>query len=147
MPTLCVVCYALLVLFSAHSLVLQHEGKPYKTPVNRSVHYSRCQLYIAEHKTKSGADGRPGMISYVSNFRASLCLTVHFPSVFARRVGVRNPCWDPINYRWKWDRVLLATDPPVSGLKKVPFQWPTQEVRDHKERQIPSLSLYRTFFF
>ncbi|KAG1780315.1 hypothetical protein EV702DRAFT_1082072 [Suillus placidus] len=93
-----------------------HEGKPYKTPVNRSVHYSRCMLYIGEHVRKATSPGeQPKAIS-----------------VFARRIGVRDPHWDPILYRWNWKRLVLATD-PYTPKTKIELEWPQPEERDHQE--------------
>ncbi|KAG1773903.1 hypothetical protein EDD22DRAFT_976011 [Suillus occidentalis] len=93
-----------------------HEGKEYKTPVNRSVHYSRCMLYIGE---------KMGMVTSAGEQPKSI-------SVFARRIGVRDPHWDPILYRWDWKRVVLATDPYIPE-SKVKLDWPQPEERDHKE--------------
>ncbi|KAF9247134.1 hypothetical protein BU15DRAFT_84684 [Melanogaster broomeanus] len=55
-----------------------------KTPVNRSVHYSRCQLFMGTH-TVTTPQGAPKEVS-----------------VFARRVGVRDPHWQPQLHRFDW---------------------------------------------
>lgn len=66
------------------------------------------------------------------------------PSVFARRIGVRDPHWDPILYRWNWKRLVLATEPYVPKTK-IELEWPQPEERDHQERE--TLSSYFCFVF
>ncbi|KAI6122763.1 hypothetical protein EDD16DRAFT_1548906 [Pisolithus croceorrhizus] len=83
-----------------------------KMPVNRSVHYSKCQLLIKEmeKKTESG--------------------TVEKVHVFARRIGVRDPHWNPEFRRFDWKRVVLASIPAhvrrTAG-KEIVLPWPEPE--------------------
>ncbi|KAI6164988.1 hypothetical protein EDD17DRAFT_1506334 [Pisolithus thermaeus] len=76
-----------------------------KMPVNKSVHYSKCQLLIKEmeKKTESG--------------------TVEKVHVFARRIGVRDAHWNPEFRRFDWKRVVLASIPA----HEIVLPWPEPE--------------------
>ncbi|KAG9317630.1 hypothetical protein JVU11DRAFT_1840 [Chiua virens] len=69
------------------------EAGTNKVPINRSVHYSRCQLFLGTHKVSRPQGGEREI------------------SVFARRVGVRDPYWHPGLRRFDWKRIALATVP------------------------------------
>ncbi|KAF8558808.1 hypothetical protein OG21DRAFT_1404509 [Imleria badia] len=88
------------------------EAAPNKAPVNRSVHYSRCQLSLGTHKVTRPQGGER---------------EIH---VFARRVGVRDPHWQPALRRFDWKRIALATAPAYfKKTNRAPLvvPWPKHE--------------------
>ncbi|KAL4075739.1 hypothetical protein J3A83DRAFT_4410574 [Scleroderma citrinum] len=88
------------------------EPKKGKMPVNKSVHYSKCQLLIEEQEKKS-AEG-----------------TIEKVHIFARRIGVRDPHWNPALRRFDWKRVVLASIPAYverNAGKEVHLPWPEPE--------------------
>ncbi|KIJ70469.1 hypothetical protein HYDPIDRAFT_77176 [Hydnomerulius pinastri MD-312] len=89
------------------------ERNPSKTPVARSVHYSRCQLFMGE-KTVATPSGSARKIS-----------------VFARRVGVRDPHWQPETRRFEWKRIVVATIPAyykkTTSIEPLMIPWPKEE--------------------
>ncbi|KAG8218814.1 hypothetical protein J3R82DRAFT_4491 [Butyriboletus roseoflavus] len=88
------------------------EAAPNKAPVNRSVHYSRCQLFMGTHKVTRPQGGEKEI------------------QVFARRIGVRDPYWHPGLRRFDWKRIAVATVPVYfKKTSRVPLvvPWPVHE--------------------
>ncbi|EGO01622.1 hypothetical protein SERLA73DRAFT_166171 [Serpula lacrymans var. lacrymans S7.3] len=91
------------------------DGNQRKMAVNKSVHYSRCQLYIGNFEFPSKKDPNGP--------------TLLLP-VFARRVGVRKPHWQPTGHRYEWNRIAVATEPRVKvDDEDMVIPWPVPEPR------------------
>ncbi|KAH7916679.1 hypothetical protein BJ138DRAFT_1051993 [Hygrophoropsis aurantiaca] len=92
------------------------DGNQNKMPVNRSVHYSKCQIYLGDMEHKAMKEGEQGKLV----------------PTFARRVVVRDICWRPDLHRWDWKRLAAAITPNDSRGKKssIPIDWPEVEPRD-----------------
>ncbi|KAH0840095.1 hypothetical protein J3R83DRAFT_1065 [Lanmaoa asiatica] len=94
------------------------EAAPNKAPVSRSVHYSRCQLFMGTHKV-TRPQGKEKEIH-----------------VFARRVGVRDPRWHPELRRFDWKRLALATVPAYfkkTSRTSLVVPWPKHEFPERPE--------------
>ncbi|KIJ20107.1 hypothetical protein PAXINDRAFT_166253 [Paxillus involutus ATCC 200175] len=88
------------------------EGSSTKMAVNRSVHYSRCQLFMGTHTLTTPLGGLKEI------------------SLFARRVGVRDPHWQPQIRRFDWKRIAIATTPAYfKKINRTPLviPWPKHE--------------------
>ncbi|EIW82514.1 hypothetical protein CONPUDRAFT_165097 [Coniophora puteana RWD-64-598 SS2] len=81
-----------------------------KAPVNRNIHYSRCQLLIGETEAEQ-PDGDSSTIQ----------------KLFARRIETRNVRWQPVGHKWEWDRVAIALAPRKQDQKPVKIEWPKQD--------------------
>ncbi|KAH7888024.1 hypothetical protein F5I97DRAFT_1864925 [Phlebopus sp. FC_14] len=94
------------------------ESNPNKLPVNRSVHYSRCQLFLGNQDV---ADKQGALKSM---------------PVFAQRVGVRDPHWHPLLRRFDWKRIAVATVPGYYNdqvEKPIVIPWPKYEEPPDRE--------------
>ncbi|KAH7931269.1 hypothetical protein BV22DRAFT_1108724 [Leucogyrophana mollusca] len=93
------------------------EGNQRKMAVNRSVHYSKCQIFLGDLEHKSNKEGEKGPLV----------------PTFARRVVVRDIHWRPDFHRWEWKRLAAAITPidPRGGKHTPnPIDWPSLDPRE-----------------